>query len=151
MPESSQSRSVELFIVDIFLADFRINEYLKDVVDAEHLRQDSMRWDATIRQLEIVGEAIRNILKDDMLSAVAPSYFRKVVNFRNTITHGYFGIDADEVLSVINRHLPVLMDDLRTLVSTAKLDIKRAIKSEATDLERIGDQRTAHYLRHLFP
>ena len=43
MPENRQPRSVELFIVDIFLADFRINEYLRGVVDAEHLRQDSMR------------------------------------------------------------------------------------------------------------
>jgi len=127
MPENRQPRSVELFIVDIILADFRINEYLRGVVDAEHLRQDSMRWDATIRQLEIVGEAMGNILKDDVLAAAAPDYFRKVVNFRNTITHGYFGIDADEVWSVI----------------------KRAMELETADLERLGDRAAAKYLRHI--
>jgi uncharacterized protein with HEPN domain len=87
MLENKQPRSVELFIIDIFLAGFRIDEYVRGIVDAEHLRQDSLRWDATIRQLEIVGEAMGNILKNDVLAASAPDYFRKVVNFRNTITH----------------------------------------------------------------
>lgn len=38
MPEPRPSRRVELFIVDIFLAGFRIDDYVKDIADAESLR-----------------------------------------------------------------------------------------------------------------
>lgn len=149
MPEDRQSRSIELFVVDIFLAGFRIGEYTKDLRSAEELRQDSLRWDATIRQLEIVGEGMGNILKNEALAAYAPAYFRKVVNFRNAISHGYFGIDAMEVWEVVQRHLPVLIADLNGLVSTLPLDIDKAVKSEAADMERLGDREAAQFLRDM--
>ncbi|MBW6510479.1 MAG: DUF86 domain-containing protein [Desulfuromonadales bacterium] len=150
MPEARPSRSVELFIIDIFLAGFRIDDYVKDIADAESLRQDSLRWDATIRQLEIVGEAMGNILKDEVLATSAPDYFRKIVNFRNAITHGYFGIDEGEVWSVIKRHFPVLIEDLHRLISILELNMKRAIELESGDLERLGDRQASEYLRALF-
>ena len=148
MPEE-RLRSIELFVVNIFLAGFRIDEYAKGLNGPDQLRRDSLRWDATIRQLEIVGEAMGNILKDELLAASAPSYFRKVVNFRNTITHGYFGIDEVEVWTVIKQHLPVLIDDLSKLISTQELNIKRAIELELADLERLGDRQAAKYLQNM--
>ena len=92
-----------------------------------------------------------NILKDDVPAASAPDSFRKVVNFRNVITHGYFGIDEVEVWSVIKRHLPALIEDLHRFISSLKLNMKRAHELEIDDLERLGDRQAASYLRKLFP
>ncbi len=151
MPKRSRARNIELFIVDIYLADYRIGEYASAISDADAFRQDSMRWDATIRQLEIIGEALGNILEDERLANFAPAYFRKVVNFRNAIIHGYFGIDETEVWSVIKQHLPNLIADLSELVARCELDIKKAIALETTDLERLGDKRACEYLKSINP
>jgi uncharacterized protein with HEPN domain len=94
-------RDLALFVIDIFVAVHKIKEYIQPFKNENDFRHNSLHWDATIRQLEVIGEALNNLLDDDEFSALSPKYFRKVVNFRNTISHGYFGIDLDEVM-VIN-------------------------------------------------
>jgi uncharacterized protein with HEPN domain len=82
-------RDIELFIVDVFVAIKKINNYTDD------FQHSGLHWDATIRQLEIIGEALNKLLDDDKFKLIAPSYFR------NAIAHGYFGIDLDEVWNII--------------------------------------------------
>ncbi|MBB5021952.1 HepT-like ribonuclease domain-containing protein [Desulfurispira natronophila] len=149
MSDIPRNRRLELFVVDILLAGFRIKEYTQGVRDAEELRQQNMRWDATIRQLEIVGEAVGNILKDQSASGLAPSYFRRIVNFRNVIAHGYFGIDADEVWGVTQEHLPVLVTDIMELAIALNLEMERVVALEVCDLERRGDRQAISYLQGL--
>ena len=109
---NKKTRDIELFIVDIFVAIQKIKLYTKDFHDEEELRYSSLHWDATIRELEVIGEALNTLLDDEYFCSLSPSYFRKVVNFRNVIAHGYFGIDASEVWNVISHKLELLEDDL---------------------------------------
>ncbi len=89
---SKRKRDIELFIVDIFVAMEKIKNYLVGFDTPEELQQNSLHWDAIMRQLEIIGEALNKLLEDQEFKALSPDYFRKVVNFRNVIVHGYFGI-----------------------------------------------------------
>lgn len=97
---SKKQRDIELFIIDICVAIQKIKLYTKDFCDEEELRFSSLHWDATIRELEIIGEALNTLLDDEYFTSLSPAYFRKVVNFRNAIAHGYFGIDISEVWNV---------------------------------------------------
>ncbi len=145
---SKQPRDIELFIVDIFVAMQKVKEYTKPFDNEDDLRYSSLHWDATIRQLEIIGESLNNLLEDDAFNALAPDYFRKVVNFRNTIVHGYFGIDVSEVWNILTEKLGILEHDLRAIVK-GNIDISLAIMSEIDEYDELDDQDIVEYLKSL--
>jgi len=124
---SKKSRDIELFIVDIFVSLEKIRVYRIEFDDADSFRHSSLHWDASIRQLEILGEALNHLLKDERFSKHAPTYFRKIVNFRNVIVHEYFGIDADEVWDVVTHKLTLLEKDMKIIIQ--EIDISAAIES----------------------
>ena len=69
---------------------------------------DSLRQDAILRQLTILGEASKKISNE--LRAIHPEMpWRKIAGFRDVVVHDYFGVDLKEVWRIIR-------DDLRALV-----------------------------------
>lgn len=124
---SKKARDIELFIVDVFVTLEKIRQYSVDFSTADSFRHSSLHWDATIRQLEILGEALNHLLKDEKFSQYAPAYFRKIVNFRNVIVYEYFGIDEDEVWDVVTNKLALLQKDMENIVS--EIDISDAASS----------------------
>jgi uncharacterized protein with HEPN domain len=140
-----KQRDLEYFIVDIFVAIDKINRYTKIFNNADELRYDSLHWDATIRELELIGEALNNLLDDDNFSLNVPNYFRKVVNFRNTISHGYFGIDEEEVWSIIKNKLELLMEDILNICKS--INLNDAINAQIVDYEKLKDVQTIKFLK----
>ena len=51
----NKKRDIELFIVDIFVAIEKIREYTQSFNDPSDFQHSSLHWDASIRQLEIMG------------------------------------------------------------------------------------------------
>jgi len=90
-------RDVTLYIVDIFIAIDKIERYIKSFEDGSSLLSSELHWDATIRELEIIGEATKYLLEDELLE----KKYRRIVDFRNQIVHGYFGIDETIVWDVV--------------------------------------------------
>jgi uncharacterized protein with HEPN domain len=145
---SKKKRDIELFIVDIFVSIQKVKEYTNPFNNPNDLLHSSLHWDATIRQLEIIGEALNKLLEDEKFSAQAPEYFRKVVNFRNSIVHGYFGIDIDEVWNVVNVHLDILKSDIESIIKN-NIDIQEAIDSEIEEYKKLNDVKIVKYLMNL--
>lgn len=68
---------------------------------------DELIQDAVIRNLEIIGEAVKNIpqiLKDGLPEVE----WKKIVGLRDIITHAYFGIDEEIIWDIIKNKLPKL-------------------------------------------
>ena len=85
------SRNHSLYIVDIFVAMDKIHRYTNKFDNAQDLLNSELEWDATIRELEILGEATNYLLKSNHID----KKYRRIVDFRNQIIHGYFGIDEN--------------------------------------------------------
>lgn len=117
-------RDISLYIVDIYIAINKIQRYTQKFTSAEELKWSELEWDATIRELEIIGEATNKLIK---LEVLKNDKYRKIVDFRNIIAHGYFGIDEDEVWSVIKDKLILFFLELQNLVTEKNIDIKGAI------------------------
>ena len=63
--------------------------------------------DAVIRNLEIIGEAIRNVPLD--FQSTHPEIpWREASALRNVLIHEYFGIDLKVVWAVVEKDLPPL-------------------------------------------
>ena len=122
-------RDITLYIVDIFIAIYKINDYTKEIKNSSEFLQNELIWDATIRELEIIGELTKHLLNDNIL----PKEYRRVVDFRNQINHAYFGIDENIVWDVIKNKLPAFESDLILVIKDLKLDIDYAIEKIKED------------------
>jgi len=117
-------RDVSFYIVDVFIAIDKIKRYIKEFKSVDELLYSELHWDATIRELEIIGEATKHILKDEIID----SKYRRIVDFRNQITHGYFGIDENIVWDVLQNKLPQYQNDLKEILLRLDIDLNSAIK-----------------------
>jgi hypothetical protein len=95
-----------------------------------------------------MGVALNKLLEDDKFSSLAPSYFRKVVNFRNSIVHEYFGIDLEEVWNIITEKLGILKVDL-TLIVKKNINLEDAILYEIEEYKSLNDINIVKYLMQL--
>ena len=91
-------RDESFYLLDIFIAHNKISRYIAKFDNAQDLLWSELEWDATMRELEIIGEATNTLIK---LNIIDNKKFRKIVDFRNLLIHGYFGIDENEVWEVL--------------------------------------------------
>jgi uncharacterized protein with HEPN domain len=80
-------------------------------MDFDTFSQNSMCYNACLKQLEIIGEAA-NKVDEDIQKANPHIIWRQIIGLRNQLVHGYFGIDKVIVWEVIQEHLSPLKADI---------------------------------------
>jgi uncharacterized protein with HEPN domain len=82
----------------------------------EQFVADAMRFDATVRNLELIGEAASHIPQE--LRIANPHVpWRMLIATRNQLIHGYLGLDNDILWSIVQTDVPVLLHQLQLLDS----------------------------------
>jgi len=71
--------------------------------------------DAVIRQLEIVGEATKNLSRD-FRSRHSEIPWRRIAGLRDVLTHDYMGVRLAAVWEVTQTDLPVLKKQIRNIL-----------------------------------
>ena len=122
-------RDYRFYLVDIFIAYDKIKRYTQKFNNANDLLYSELEWDATIREFEIIGEATNFLLQNNFLD----SKHRIIVDFRNKIIHGYFGIDEVIVWDVIQNFLPEFMNELQNTIKKKQIDLTDVIESAKKD------------------
>lgn len=77
---------------------------------------DAMRFDATVRNLELIGEAASHI-PQDVRNAHPAIPWRMLIATRNQLIHGYLGLDNDILWSMVQTDVPFLLHQLKLLES----------------------------------
>ena len=91
-----------------------IKEYTRGMSENEFLG-NSMAHDAVIRQIEIIGEAARNI-SDEFQEKHPKLPWAKMVGIRNKIIHEYFNINYAIVWDTIKDDLPILEKSIKKIL-----------------------------------
>jgi len=113
-------RLPELFLFDIFIATLKIDRVASAFQSAQKLKYDFVAWDSVIREFEIIGESMKNLIE----SGYFTNEHRPIVDFRNVLIHEYFGIDEEEVWNVIHTRLGVLRQEIAEEISKIDDDLK---------------------------
>jgi uncharacterized protein with HEPN domain len=101
-------RDKTLYADDLINSIEYIFEYVKGM-EFEDFKNDRKTFLAVVKELEIIGEAIKHI-KDD-LKKIDNSYpYEQIVGFRNILVHEYFGVNYTIVWNVIFYELPKLRE-----------------------------------------
>jgi len=82
--------------------------------DQQRFENSGITYDATIRNLELIGEAATHIPQPirDQYSAIS---WRMIIATRNQLIHGYLGIDNDTLWSIIQTDVPELLIQLQKI------------------------------------
>lgn len=99
-------RDYRLYLDDIKNSITKIKEYT-DGISSEEFAQDGKTIDAVIRNLEVIGEAVKN-LPEHIKSKHSDIDWRAIAGMRDIIAHQYFGVDYNEIWKAIKEDLPLL-------------------------------------------
>lgn len=88
----------------------RIADYLQGVSKEDFLR-DSLRQDAGIRRIQIIGEAARH-LSPELLASMPDFPAREARGMRNVLVHDYDGVNIERLWDTAINDIPVLKEAL---------------------------------------
>ena len=91
-----------------------IHEYLGPKRNFVQYQSDRKLRRAVERELEIIGEAINNILKATPDITITDA--RKIVGLRNRIIHAYDAVDDPMIWDIVVNHLPLLEKEVKLLL-----------------------------------
>ncbi len=82
--------------------------------EQQAFENDRKTYDATVRNLELIGEAATHI-PPEVRVAHPDVEWREIIALRNHLIHAYLGIDNDVLWSVIQSDVPKLLDALQNM------------------------------------
>lgn len=103
-------RDPRLYIDDILEAIKKIEKYAKGLT-FEELKENDLVVDGVVRNLEIIGEAAKNIP-----ASVKQKYpdieWKKISGLRDILAHEYFGVDLEVVWNIVTEKIPALKKNI---------------------------------------
>jgi uncharacterized protein with HEPN domain len=101
-------RDYRLYLDDILDAIKRIRGYVRGM-DYKRFSSDMKTQDAVVRNLEIIGEASRQ-LPAEVREKVATIEWSKIMSLRNILVHEYFGVNLPIIWDIVQHKLGPLTE-----------------------------------------
>lgn len=98
------SREQTIYLDDIISSCERIEEY-KQNLSYKRFIQDYLRQDAIIRNLTIIGEAVKNISNELKLKNPEIEW-KLIAGVRDVLVHNYAGIQLPIIWDIVTNELP---------------------------------------------
>jgi len=108
-------RNITMHLEDMLVASEKIMTYVGTMTLHEFC-SDAKTFDAVIRNLEIIGEAAKNV-PSEIRNKYPQIEWKKVSGMRDMLIHEYFGVDADIVWDIIHHKIPDLIQNLREIIA----------------------------------
>jgi len=109
-----------VYLNHIFNSIERIEEYTENI-DKRDFLSNHLIQDGTIRQIEIIGEATKNLSKD-LRKKYSQVPWSDIAGMRDRLIHHYFGVDLQAVWITIKIDIPDLKDDILTILDVLRFE-----------------------------
>ena len=111
-------RNPRLYCDDIWESGSAILDFMEGL-SFEDFCDDRKTYSAVIREFEIIGEAVGK-LSGSFRERRPDVEWQDIKDFRNLLSHEYFGVDLEIVWKIIEDDLSALMDAVREIVGTQR-------------------------------
>ena len=109
-------RDYKLFLEDISERISKIDSYI-GTMTYEEFKQDDKTVSACIREIEVIGEASKQIPKE-VTSRFNELPWSLMAKMRDKLIHWYFDIDEEIVWNVATQKLPQIKEQIDEIVAT---------------------------------
>ncbi|MGV9199823.1 MAG: DUF86 domain-containing protein [Promethearchaeia archaeon] len=93
----------------------QITYYLEEI-DFSNFEENRLLQDGVIRELEIIGEATKNLSKT-VREKVSNVPWKLIAGMRDKLIHGYFSVDLKEVWNTAKRDIPNLKNKIENILA----------------------------------
>lgn len=108
------SKDCKVYFFHIFDSIVNIEKYVKNM-DKKRFLANKLVQDAVIRNLEIIGEATKNI--PQVIRGKYPHIeWKKIAGMRDILAHDYLGVDLERVWGVLKNRLPALKKEIAKII-----------------------------------
>jgi len=109
------SRDETLYLADIQESCEKVLKFTKGMT-YKNFVNDDLHFDAVLRNLEIIGEAVKNI-SDETRQKYPEVKWRKIARFRDIVAHEYFGVNEETIWDIVQNEIPSLLEIVRTMLA----------------------------------
>jgi uncharacterized protein with HEPN domain len=107
-------------LLHILQAITEIENYIVNSNFDSFLENSMMRF-ASIKQIEIIGEAANYITEETKLASTNIEW-RQIIGLRHILVHEYFGIDDNLIWQIITHDLPALKERIQAIILSTDLE-----------------------------
>ena len=112
------SRDFELYLEDILISCQRITQYTNGMT-YERFINNNLVYDAVLRNIEIVGEAVKQV-PDEVKERYPGVGWRRIAGMRDIVAHHYFSIHDEIVWDIVVNKIPDLTDKVTNILENTK-------------------------------
>lgn len=109
------NKEPRFFLQHILDSIQRIEEFMQDL-DAKNFLKNELVQSAVIRQIEIIGEAAKNLPKE-FTNEHKNVPWSEIVGTRDKMIHHYFGVDVALVYDLTKKEIPELKRKIRKILN----------------------------------
>lgn len=114
-------RDPRMLLADVLAAAEAIERFRADM-DLRDYRADDLVRAGVERKLEIIGEALNRLSREDPELVTRIPDAGRIVGFRNVLAHGYDVVDDDVVWNAVTVDLPRLVAIVEGLLQRLEAD-----------------------------
>lgn len=107
-----------IFIQHILESIEDIEEFIKGV-DKDSLAKNKEKQSAIIRQIEIIGEATKNI-PQNIKRKYSSIPWKEIIGTRDKLIHHYFGVDLNILWKILEKDIPKLKQEIKDIIKKEK-------------------------------
>jgi uncharacterized protein with HEPN domain len=105
---------IKKYLFDILSCIGNVETFIGNSIDFDSFKNNMMLQHAIERNLEVIGEAMNNILK--IYPEMRITNARRIVDTRNKLIHSYDGVQPSQIWDIVINHLPTLKIEVKKLL-----------------------------------
>jgi len=120
------NRPVDVLLEDTITSVNYIEQFIEGY-DFQSFKADRKTLDATIRNLEVIGETAK-LLPEDFKQQYPNIAWKQIIGLRNVAIHGYFRVDVTILWQIVTQDLP----SLKLQIQAAMVQINNMLEDQSS-------------------
>ena len=107
-------KDVSVYLEHVIECIQRIEKFMKGM-DKNKFLKDELVQSAVVRQIEVIGEAMKNI-PPEFRKKYPNIEWKEIIGTRDKMIHHYFGVDLEFIFDIVKKDIPKLKNQVEDIL-----------------------------------